>query len=249
MAYLLFFTIDLSKTLTAIEDHDMFTGFLFGQFSLCLFYLALSHQAWENNARQPGKPVFIVSGTRNVTETILQRIARGEQAAVQECLARYGGLVWSLAKRFLGNASEAEDAVQDIFVELWKKADRFNPLLSSESTYITMVTRRRLIDRRRKIVRRPELVSLPENIASSQPPGTKQVDMVDEASKAAAALQELKPEQQRVLKMAVYQGLTHEEISQSTGLPLGTVKTHARRGLIKLRELLNLNPPSLQGGM
>jgi RNA polymerase sigma factor (sigma-70 family) len=245
----LFFTVDLSKTLTAIEDHDMFTGFLFSQFSLCLFSLALSHQAWDNYARQPGKLVFFVSGTRNVTETFLQRIARGEQAAVQECLARYAGLVWSLAKRFLGNASEAEDAVQDIFIELWKKADRFNPLLSSESTYITMVTRRRLIDRRRQIVRRPELVSLPENIASSQQPGTKQVDMVDEASKAAAALQELKPEQQRVLKMAVYQGLTHEEISQHTGLPLGTVKTHARRGLIKLQEVLSFNSPSYLAGM
>lgn len=175
-----------------------------------------------------------------MADSVLQRIASGEKAAVQECLTRYGGLVWSLAKRFLGNATEAEDAVQDIFVELWKNADRFNPTLSSEPTYITMVTRRRLIDRRRKIVRRPELAQLPEAVPSKQANGTNQIDMVDEASKAAAALLELRPEQQRVLKMAVYQGLTHEEISQNTGLPLGTVKTHARRGIIKLREVLGL---------
>jgi RNA polymerase sigma-70 factor (ECF subfamily) len=178
-----------------------------------------------------------------VVNSLLQRIARGEKAAVQECLTRYGGLVWSLARRFLGNATEAEDAVQEIFVELWKNADRYNPSLSSESTYITMITRRRLIDRRRKISRRPELVQLPETVASKQTPGTNQIDMVDEASKAAAALQELRPEQQRVLKLAVYHGLTHEEISQNTGLPLGTVKTHARRGLIKLREVLGLTAP------
>jgi RNA polymerase sigma-70 factor (ECF subfamily) len=191
-----------------------------------------------------------------VANTILQRIAQGEKTAVQECLSRYGGLVWSLARRFLGNATEAEDAVQDIFVELWKNAEKYNPSLSSEPTYVTMVTRRRLIDRRRKIVRRPELVQLPEAVVSRQQPGSNQIDMIDEAAQAAAALQELKPEQQRVLKLAVYQGLTHEEISQSTGLPLGTVKTHARRGLIKLREMLGAEQPKIdavssiiQGGL
>lgn len=191
------------------------------------------------------------SGTRTVANSLLQRIAQGDKAAVNECLTRYGGLVWSLARRFLGNATEAEDAVQEIFVELWKNADRYNPSLSSESTYITMITRRRLIDRRRKIMRRPELVQLPETVASKQTPGTNQIDMVDEASKAAAALQELRPEQQRVLKLAVYHGLTHEEISQNTGLPLGTVKTHARRGLIKLREVLGMTSPqtAIMGGI
>ncbi len=212
------------------------------------FPLRMRPQAWKGSKRL-ACTVSSENGNRIVTETILQRIARGEQAAVQECLARYSGLVWSLAKRFLGNATEAEDAVQDIFVELWKKADRFNPTLSSEPTYITMVTRRRLIDCRRKIARRPVLAQLPESVASSQAPGTRQVDIVDESSKAAAALQELRPEQQRVLKMAVYHGLTHEEISQSTGLPLGTIKTHVRRGLIKLREVLRLDQPSYTGGM
>lgn len=211
--------------------------------------MALSPGLTFTSRRRGSDTVTVVSGTSGVTKTILQRIALGEKAAVQECLQRYGGLVWTLAKRFLGNATEAEDAVQDIFVELWKNADRYNPALSSEPTYITMVTRRRLIDRRRKIVRRPELVQLPETVASAQSPGTRQVEMVDEAAKAVAALQELRPEQQQVLKLAVYQGLTHEEISQSTGLPLGTVKTHARRGLIKLREFLKLEQPSYQGGL
>ncbi|MFT3878844.1 MAG: sigma-70 family RNA polymerase sigma factor [Gemmatales bacterium] len=197
-----------------------------------------------------------VSGRPIVANTILQRIALGEKAAVQECLSRYGGLVWSLARRFLGNAAEAEDAVQDIFVELWKNAAKFNPALSSEPTYVTMVTRRRLIDRRRKIVRRPELIQLPDAVASKQQPGTNQIDLVDEVAQAAAALQELRPEQQQVLKLAVYQGLTHEEIAQNTGMPLGTVKTHARRGLIRLREVLGVTvsntdtvSSTMQGGL
>ena len=172
-------------------------------------------------------------------ESLLSRIAQGDQAAVQECLTRYGGLIWSLAKRFLGNAVEAEDAVQEIFVEIWKNAGRFNAQLSSESTYITMIARRRLIDRRRKIGRRPEVVPLPETVPARGPDsGSATVDTADEAAVVLDALAGLRPEQQIVLKMAVYHGLTHEEIAQSTGLPLGTVKTHARRGLIRIRELL-----------
>ena len=148
--------------------------------------------------------VTTTSGTSSVTSTILQRIAQGEKAAVQECLSRYGGLVWTLARRFLGNATEAEDAVQEIFVELWKNAGKYNPALSSEPTYVTMVTRRRLIDRRRKIVRRPELSALPDSIASQNAPGTRQVELVDEAAIALKALQTLRPEQQQVLKLSVY---------------------------------------------
>lgn len=178
--------------------------------------------------------------------SLLAKIARGDQTAVKECLARYGGMVWSLAIRFLGNAAEAEDAVQDIFVELWKNAERYNAALSSESTYITMVARRRLIDRRRKLGRRPELMTLPEEVTgkSGNSPADR-VDLVDEAAKAASALLELRPEQQQVLKLAVYHGLTHEEIARTTGLPLGTVKTHARRGLLRLRELLGQHQPGL----
>lgn len=138
----------------------------------------------------------------------------------------------------LGNSADAEDAVQEIFVELWRNAEKFDPKLSSESTYITMVTRRRLIDRRRKIGRRIAPVSLPEAIPSTSADHEKRTEISDEAMKANAALSQLKPEQQRVIRLAIYDGLTHEEISSSIGMPLGTVKTHARRGLMRLRELL-----------
>ncbi|MBL8823252.1 MAG: sigma-70 family RNA polymerase sigma factor [Planctomycetia bacterium] len=194
-----------------------------------------------------------------VVNPLLPRIARGEQSAVAECLSRYGGMVWSLARRFLGDATEAEDAVQDIFVELWKNADRYNSALSSEATFITMVARRRLIDRRRKLGRRAEHVTLPESVPEPQSGSVStRMEIADEAAKAIAALSELRPEQQEVLKLAVYHGMTHEQIALSTGLPLGTVKTHARRGLMRLRELLGmhragmLSPlpnPALAGGL
>ena len=74
-------------------------------------------------------------------EAILNRIANGDQDAVQECLKTYGGLVWSLARRMLRNSDDAEDAVQEIFVDIWKNAGRFDPSQSSETTFIAMIAR------------------------------------------------------------------------------------------------------------
>ena len=172
-----------------------------------------------------------------VTGCVLPRIAAGDPAAVADCIARYGGLVWSLARRFLGNAADAEDAVQDVFIELWKNAGRYDPALASESTYVTMIARRRLIDRQRRAGRAPAVQPLPDEPPAA-PAGGDRAEIVDEAAKAAAVLGELRPDERRVIQMAVYQGLTHEEIAAATGLPVGTVKTHIRRGLIRVRERL-----------
>jgi RNA polymerase sigma-70 factor (ECF subfamily) len=173
-----------------------------------------------------------------VTDSVLPRIAAGDPAAVPDCIARYGGLVWSLARRFLGNPTDAEDAVQDVFIELWKNAARYDPTRASEPTYITMIARRRLIDRKRRSGRAPTVQSLGDEPASA-PSRAAFVEIEDEAAKAAAVLNELRDDERRVIQMAVYQGLTHEEIAAATGLPVGTVKTHIRRGLIRVRERLS----------
>jgi RNA polymerase sigma factor (sigma-70 family) len=175
-----------------------------------------------------------------VTDCVLPRIAAGDPAAVPDCIARYGGLVWSLARRFLGNPADAEDAVQDVFIELWKNAARYDPARSSEPTYITMIARRRLIDRKRRAGRAPTPQALPDEQLGAPvgSPGGDRVELEDEAAKANAALGELRDDERRVILMAVYQGLTHEEIAAATGLPVGTVKTHIRRGLIRVRERL-----------
>jgi RNA polymerase sigma-70 factor (ECF subfamily) len=170
-------------------------------------------------------------------DCVLPRIAAGDPAAVPDCITRYGGLVWALARRFLGNSTDAEDAVQDVFIELWKNAARFDPSRSSEPTYITMIARRRLIDRKRKAGRALPAQPLPDE-APGRPGSSERIEVEDEAAKAAAVLGELREDERRVIQMAVYQGLTHEEIAAATGLPVGTVKTHIRRGLIRVRERL-----------
>lgn len=167
--------------------------------------------------------------------SLLSRVAAGDAAAVRECIAQYGGLVWSIARRF--ELADAEDAVQEIFLDLWKSAARFDPTVASEAAFIAMIARRRLIDRRRTRMRRPATEQLPE-IEPMVPDQAMRPDASAEAQKAARALGQLRPEQRRVLVMSTCHGMSHGEIAAETGMPLGTVKAHARRGLLSIRAAL-----------
>lgn len=178
--------------------------------------------------------------------TLLQRVAQGDDAAVRGCVDQYADLVWSVARRFVPPA-EAEDAVQDVFIDLWKSAARFDPGVASEAAFVVMIARRRLIDRLRRLTRRPAASALPEWAEAKDGAGgggngagaaERAAEIAEEAAIASRAMNQLSPEQRRVLQLAVSFGYTHTQISEITGLPLGTVKTHVRRGLIKVREAL-----------
>lgn len=176
-----------------------------------------------------------------MAQVILKRIAAGDKTAVQDCLNSYGGLVWSLARRMSPNINEAEDAVQEIFIDVWKNAARFDETQSSETTFIAMIARRRLIDRLRKINRQPNVDSLEDIL--TEPANDKAADLQIsvEANEAAAAMKNLRPEQRQILHLSIVQGFSHQEIADALKMPLGTVKTHARRGLIQVREFLGLD--------
>lgn len=171
-------------------------------------------------------------------DLVLQRVASNDPKAFRDALDQFGGLVWSLARRFSLNDADAEDAVQEIFLDVWRSAVRYDPQVASEATFIAMIARRRLIDRARRSGRRPQGQALSDLEASEPAGSTPPAELRDDAARALDALGRLSPEQQRVLRLSVMHGLSHERIAEATGLPLGTVKTHARRGLIRLRELL-----------
>lgn len=172
--------------------------------------------------------------------SVLTRVARGEPAAVAECIDEFGALVWALARRLSPTRADAEDAVQEIFLDVWRSAARFDPTQGSEKVFIAMIARRRLIDRLRRHAQRPEFGSTEElESAAFATPGTAG-EIGVEAERAAAAVAQLRPEQQQVIALAVLDGLSHSEIAARTGLPLGTVKTQMRRGLMRVRELLDL---------
>lgn len=173
-----------------------------------------------------------------VTATVLPRVAAGEARAVEECLDRYGGLVWSLARRYCGPTVDAEDAVQEVFVALWKNADRFDERVASEATFVTMISRRRLIDMLRRR-RSPESGAgsepVEEVVAPPPPPG---LELTEEVERVRGFMKQLTEEQRRVLDLAICEGLSQSTIAEITGWPLGTVKSHARRGMQRLRKLV-----------
>lgn len=181
-------------------------------------------------------------------ESVLTRIAGGDPAGVAACIDEFGPLVWALARRLSPNRDDAEDAVQEIFMDIWKSAARFDQQLGSDKVFISMIARRRLIDRLRRNAQRPEFASTDElEVTGFADPGTRG-EVSIEAERAAAAVAELKPDQRQVIELAVMHGLSQSEIAARTGMPLGTVKTQMRRGLIRVRELLGIEAGSVRGG-
>ena len=173
-------------------------------------------------------------------QTLLTQIAAGEPGAVDSFLRRHQNMVWGLARRFCRTPEDAEDATQEIFVDVWKSAERYDPSVGSEVTFLMTIARRRLIDRARRQGRRiaPDLLEDAGTIPS--PEQKDHVELHDEVARAKDALSQLRPEQREVLDLALGHGRTHQEISAAIGIPLGTVKSHARRGLIRLREMLGV---------
>src|SRR6202046_771024 len=173
--------------------------------------------------------------------SVLQRIASGDPAAVRECIDQFGGLVWSLARRLSRSPADAEDATQEIFLDIWRSAGRFDASQGSNKVFIAMIARRRLIDRLRKPRAEPPMdpVEALETIAWADP-GTASETSI-EAEQATRALAELRPEQRQVLELGVLHALSQTEIAARLSMPLGTVKSFMRRGLIKVRELMNVD--------
>lgn len=172
---------------------------------------------------------------------ILPRIAQGEANAFEDFINAYGNLVWSIAKKFAHNAEDAEDAVQEVFMEIWQTAGRFDETKASEVTFISLIARRRLIDRVRKVYRQPNFQSIDE-VFETQPNVFETAVLTQiEAKKAVMAMQQVRPEQRELMLMTIFEGMSHGEIAEKTSLPLGTVKTHIRRGFESVRKIMNKN--------
>lgn len=169
---------------------------------------------------------------------ILQRIAEQDKSAVGECLDQYGKLVWSLARKYTRTREDAEDAVQDIFIDVWKYAARFDARKSPECAFITMIARRRLIDRLRKSSQQPQTAVYEDALENERSDADKKLHLFVEIRYAIEALNKLGTQQKQILQMSIYGGMTHSEIAQTTGLPLGTVKSQIRRGFQKIREAI-----------
>jgi RNA polymerase sigma-70 factor (ECF subfamily) len=179
-----------------------------------------------------------------MNESILARVASGDANAVRECIDEFGGLVWAIARRMARTRADAEDAVQEIFIDVWKSAGRFDPAQGSEKVFVSTIARRRLIDRlrRTKMNHLHDSEEALEDVRWAEPGNEGEVSL--EAERAAAVVARLRPDQRKVLRMGLLEGMTHSEIARATGMPLGTVKTQMRRGLIQVRQWMRIDPPT-----
>ncbi len=179
---------------------------------------------------------------------LMRRVALGQEDAVGELYDRYCALVFKLAYQFLSNQAEAEDAVQEIFVRLWKTADRFDSRKAKLVTWVMLITRRHLIDKIRRKTVRPKQQELGEHNEENAtvPPDESNMLAIERNSMLWNALQELPEMQRTVIERSYFQGFTLREVSLQLNAPLGTVKSALSRGLLRLREQGKQNSSPLQ---
>ena len=177
---------------------------------------------------------------------LVQRIAQGDEQALVALYDRWHGAVRALAQRIVGDATEAEDVVEEVFWQAWRQADRFDAGRGSVATWLLTLARSRSLDRLRAIRRArvdasldDEDAALPPDVLASRDPSPADAAEGDERARlVAGALATLQPAQRECLELAYFSGLSQSEIAERTGAPLGTVKTRMRLALRKLRDTL-----------
>jgi RNA polymerase sigma factor (sigma-70 family) len=170
----------------------------------------------------------------------IHRIAQQDQLALSQLYDRYAQIIYSIAYRSLQSVEESEELVMDVFAQVWKSADRYDPTKARVDTWLFMMVRSRVCDRLRSRQRRTKVTDA--LIAFDQVPTISEspsVEIAEQRSILISALGTLPIEQRQVLELSYYGGFSHREIAEQTGLAIGTVKTRIRLGLEKLRSALN----------
>lgn len=166
-------------------------------------------------------------------DVLLQRISANDQGAMAEFFDRYGGLVYSVALRVLKDPGQAEDLMQEIFFQVWKKPEAFVQGRGSLGAWLAVVTRNRAVDVLRR--RKPD-DNVDDFALASKTNLASEVEQSRMMEKVRQVLNGLPAEQQKSVEMAFFEGMTHAEIAAQTGDPLGTVKTRIRAALISVRK-------------
>jgi RNA polymerase sigma-70 factor (ECF subfamily) len=165
--------------------------------------------------------------------TLLALVRRGDEHAMASIYDRYSKIVYSVALRVLRDPASAEDVLQEVFLQVWRSPERFVAIRGSLGGWLTVVTRNRSIDALR---RKKPSDTIDDLSLASQYDLASEAERNTMAEKARAVIYRLPPEQRKTLEMAFFDGLTHSEIAEMTGDPLGTVKTRIRSALTTLRK-------------
>ncbi|MEU9321648.1 sigma-70 family RNA polymerase sigma factor [Streptomyces sp. NPDC048295] len=175
-----------------------------------------------------------VETTRN-EEELARGLHASDEAAFAAIYRRWGALVHTMANRSLGDTQEAEDVTQQVFIGAWRGREGFRPERGALGAWLVGITRRKIVDALAARTRRLALVDSVSLLVDVSRPGESATDAVLEQVLLVDGLSQLPRRQQEVLCMAFYEDLTQVQIAERTGMPLGTVKSHSRRGLHTLR--------------
>lgn len=187
-------------------------------------------------------PPSAASARESTERALLERIARGDQAALKSLYERCSGRAYAIALRILRWKAEAEEVLQETFLHVWNRAREYDGTRGGPEAWIVTIARSRAIDRLRSSgvaaraveSQRSELAGPPV----SGPLPLEAAEARQNREHVEGALKELPPEQRAVVELAYFEGLTQREIAERTGDPLGTVKTRVRLALTKLASLL-----------
>jgi RNA polymerase sigma-70 factor (ECF subfamily) len=179
----------------------------------------------------------VTTGEADATQTVEKSFARGDDAALAEAYSRWGGLVYSLALRCLGDHEDAGDVTQQVFVKAWRSRERYSPATAPLSAWLVGIARHAIADQQ---AARSRVRSITSRVGAQYTPDSAEsdVDAVADRLLLAAELDGLEETPREVMRLAFFDGLTHAQIAAHLGLPLGTVKSHIRRSLERLRSRL-----------
>jgi RNA polymerase sigma-70 factor, ECF subfamily len=179
---------------------------------------------------------------------MIARIGRGDQSAFSALYDRLSGPLYSLALRMLGDAADAQEALQDVFLQIWSRAGTYDPEQSSVFTWTVLLTRSRVVDRLRARGRCLRVIAASTEDEETRPAAADAsiaesaadtAERMDEATRVRLVLKNLPSEQREAIELAFFEHLTHHEIAAQLGQPVGTIKARIRRGLLKLRQRLH----------
>ncbi|MTJ51219.1 sigma-70 family RNA polymerase sigma factor [Anabaena sp. UHCC 0253] len=191
----------------------------------------------ESNLPQSNSQDF----SSSTDEALFMALKNGDSSALSVLFNRHGRLVYGLALKILADSQEAEDLTQEIFLTLWRKASS-NPDCRFFVRYLVTVTRSRAIDKLRARTRQLKLVErwgqTMTNEATPESTPVEQASFAERAERIYNALAQLPEKQRQVIELAYNQGLSQSEIAKQIDIPLGTVKTCTRQGLLKLKRIL-----------
>ncbi len=170
---------------------------------------------------------------------LAQAFVAGDERALRQAYDRWGGLVHAFCVRSLASRADAEEATAQVFVNAWRGRGGFDAGRGSLAGWLLGIARRAVADQYRAAEREQAVLAALEQAQPPEPEPTPD-ELVDRLL-VTDAMAQLRPEQRRAVGLAFYDGLTHEQVASAMGLPLGTAKTHIRRGLAVLRRRLEVD--------